>query len=290
MNQSIAILGTGALGTLMAWHWRHGNTFVCRRDNRPPMALRPDAAGSTLVTPLPLPQWSGEPLDWLVVCTKAADSVAALQEYSRWLPGVKRILLLQNGMGQQDEVAQWLHDNGLTPVLWAGTSTEGAYRDRDGSVVYAGRGQSFAGCWQATDDHTQLPPGVIADPQIRARLQAKLAVNAVINPLTARFLCRNGELLSNPGYHEQFLALAREVAALFDALGWHTGFDIVQQVQTVAAATAANQSSTLQDVLHKRQTELPYIMGYLLNAADNAGLSAPLTRDLYRDLNPQVNG
>ncbi|MEE3190911.1 MAG: ketopantoate reductase C-terminal domain-containing protein, partial [Pseudomonadota bacterium] len=79
-------------------------------------------------------------------------------------------------------------------------------------------------------------------------------------------------------------ALSIEVATLFKELNWKTGFDIQQQAAKVAEATAQNQSSTFQDVLHQRRTELPYICGYLLQHARQNGLNAPLTESLYQSI------
>ena len=280
----IALLGTGSLGTLMAWHWQHEQLWVIRRDYSRPLILQHDQRDT-----LTLPRWDGSDLDWLVLTTKAADALPALQTLAPRLAAVKRILLLQNGMGQQDQVGDWLQQTGLPCGLWAGTSTEGAFTDDEGIVHYAGQGQTWAGPWMSestgkadTDSDVRLPPGVQTDPDIRSRLRAKLAINACINPLTAIYRCRNGELLTNPQYHAHFQRLAAEVQQLTRELGWQLPFDVAQQAAQIAAATARNQSSTLQDILRHRPTELAYITEYLLKEAAAHGLSAPVSEDVRR--------
>ena len=277
----IALLGTGSLGTLMAWHWRHQSLSVIRRDYSRPLLLH-----HKVTDQLDLPAWQGTETDWLVVLTKAADTLNALQSLRPKLPAVKRLLLLQNGMGQQEDVARWLANENLSCELWVGTSTEGAFTDEQGVVHYAGRGQTWAGRWHIKDDQraaresAALPPGVLHDPDILQRLQAKLAINACINPLTALYRCRNGELLSNADYQRHFDALCAEVQMLTDTLGWQLPFSVQAQAAEIAAATADNRSSTLQDILRQKPTELPYISGYLLTLAQTAGVATPVSQNV----------
>lgn len=296
MSLSIGIVGTGALGTLMAWKWREHHLFIRQRT---PSPLR---IYTHQHHEFSLPEWTNQPLDWLVITTKAADTLTALKSLEENLTRTKRIMLLQNGMGQHDDVAVWLANHwkhieqpSPQPELWAATSTEGAYRHSDGHVVYAGQGQTFAGLWKRNDpiaptasstriNNIDLPLGVIYDPSVNTRLRAKLAINAIINPLTGYLLCANGELISNPEYFTQFESLAKEVSDLFHQLEWHVGFNIPEQALAVANATANNQSSTYQDVINHRPSELPYITGYLLQQAKQHGIKLPITQMLHQTL------
>jgi 2-dehydropantoate 2-reductase len=290
---SIGLLGTGAVGTLMASHWRQHRVFALPRDQASAVTLNlyiPNNEAGEQQLQWALPCWQGEALDWLVVTTKAADTLSALQPWLGRLPQVKNLLLLQNGMGQQQQCADWLTQQELPVRLWAGISTAGGYRrtanNAQGSeVVYAGAGQTIAGRWCGNDsEDTQLPPDIEAVSDIHNRMREKLAVNAVINPLTAILRCHNGELVSNPLYLPQLQALAAEVDNLYQQLHWPLSQDLTGRVEQVALATAANRSSTLQDILAGRTTELPYICGYLQQQAHNLGLSLPLTDRLMQQL------
>ena len=286
----IGLLGLGALGTLMAWHWRQLPLSALPRQPQPAVSLRLQAQDGAQHR-WQLPCWHGETLDWLVVTTKAAATLHALAAWRSDLPAVSRILLLQNGMGQQQACADWLQAENLRCELWAGVSTAGAYRrqteDNDLPLtVHAGSGTTLIGRWDNTDN--SAPPALPAEltfcAGIHQPMRAKLAVNAVINPLTGLLRCSNGELLTNPAYRQQMLALAAEIAGLYQALAWPLNVPLPQQVCTVAEATAANRSSTLQDILAGRPTELPYICGYLLHCAQQAGISLPLTAGIYHQL------
>ncbi len=285
----IVVAGVGALGTLMAWHCRFEALFTHNRQQQTEFSLQTSASASDTppkVDTFSAPLWRGEEADWLIVTTKAAATLEILSDLKDHLKNTSRILLLQNGMGQQEEASAWLKQNRISAELWVASSTEGAYKADNGTVIYAGKGQTVAGRWQLSGDigAAQLPPAMKLATDIKQVLHEKLAINAIINPLTAHYRCRNGELLTSSEKHSDFKALSSEVATLFNELNWITGFDIQQQAAKVAAATAQNQSSTFQDVLHQRRTELPYICGYLLQHARQNGLNAPLTESLYQSI------
>ena len=292
LSSTIGILGLGAIGTLMAWHWRDWLP-----DQRL-YALQPEAQhigrrfrlldGTTTVIDLPV--WPSRPhsapeLDWLVVTTKATHTLDALQKWSANLSRVKRILLLQNGMGQQQQLEHWLAQQQLSCDIWLGISTEGAFRPEPDHVVYAGAGSTWIGPADTQlAPPVSLPSGLQAVNEIHQRQREKLAINAVINPLTGQLRCRNGELVTNPEYLQQLIQLAAEVQSLYDHMGWTLATPLVERAQQVAEATAQNRSSTLQDILAGRPTELAYICGYLLNIADARHIPMPLTEALFQSL------
>ena len=126
--------------------------------------------------------------------------------------------------------------------------------------------------------------GITAAPcrDIRQRLWQKLAINAVINPLTASHRVRNGEL-AGPRFRPWIVALVAEIAQIMQAegvlppdAGWQAFVDAVIE------ATAANRSSMLQDVLAGRPTERDAILGPLIEAGRRHGLEVATIDALYR--------
>lgn len=286
---NIGILGLGSLGSLMAYHWREHSLFALPRHLKSSVHIK--VQNQSHLWQSELPCWQGESLDWLVVCTKAADTLSALQHWQYLLPRTQRILLLQNGLGQQQQIADWLQQQKLSNPLWAAMCTEGAYRDND-KVVYAGVGTTIIGLWPdsnrsgASSEHpapSALPTTEVS-ANIKQHLLNKLAVNAVINPLTAYHRCKNGELVNNPNFKQQLVTLSEEISGLYKALNWPLNSSLPELCQQVALATAENTSSTLQDVLAGRPTELPFISGYLLEQALAIAYDLPLTQKLYNAL------
>ena len=299
MTLSIGILGLGAIGTLMAWHWRDHDCMIISRDGKP-VFRRLVTANNT--DQLQLAHWQQQNLDWLVITTKAGDTLDAIAPLTEHLHHIKRIVLLQNGMGQHTAVADWLSTKSNPPELWLASSTEGAYRQNHNDVVYAGQGQTLIGRYQErlahdgldhdsqdrNDCDSYLPMHTVYAPDMLDRLRHKLAINAVINPLTALYRCRNGELVTNHDYRRRLQLLAAEIAGLYTFLNWSLPWNLITQAEQVATATAANQSSTLQDVLQQRPTELPYINGYLLAQAEQHGYALPHCAELMTQLSNQL--
>lgn len=310
MKPTIAIIGLGCLGTLVAYHLRQfqpqffprpsfqsgGKTRSTAQSAITRTVLTPDNKASVQAE-LTLAPVENQAIDWLIVCTKAADTEAVMQQVIAFSQPIKRLLLLQNGMGQQAMVTKIIashrHLSHLSECqLWAGISTEGAFKSGENKIVYAGKGEYIIGPWPtAEEEHNKnsssLPAPFQFDGQIIHRLRQKLAVNAVINPLTAHYRCLNGELISQPHYHQQTIALCQEVEQTFAKLQWSGAEDLTDRVISIAQSTALNRSSTLQDVERKLTTELNFISGYITSYAKQNDISTPLQSDLLKALADQ---
>ncbi|MBF8221125.1 ketopantoate reductase family protein [Halomonas sp. 328] len=274
------ILGPGALGRLLA----------LRLSPQEPVRLlgrRPLPARLGLTTPegetwhreitsapndAPLPT----AIRVLHLTTKAMAAEAALASVAPRLPPRTPLVLWQNGYDVQPR----LHASWTGPVLCASTS-EGAYVVEDG-VVHAGHGQTWLGSLDgrhielarelaAVLDRAGLPATAVSD--IRQRLWQKLAVNAAINPLVARFGIRNGQLRDRP-FRPMVTAMIEELAPILAAeeipapeSGW------AALVWGVIEGTANNRASMLQDISAGRPTERDAILGPLLAAARRHGLA-----------------
>ncbi|PVV62704.1 2-dehydropantoate 2-reductase, partial [Pseudomonas sp. HMWF011] len=144
------ILGAGSLGTL--WATRLARAGVPVRlilRNQARLASYRAGKGLTLVehgveqtypvigeTPD-----SSEPIRRLLVACKAYDAQSAIAQLQHRLAPDAELILLQNGLGSQDAVAaQWPSAR----CIFA-SSTEGAFRDGDWRVVFAGHGYTWLG-------------------------------------------------------------------------------------------------------------------------------------------------
>jgi 2-dehydropantoate 2-reductase len=216
--------------------------------------------------------------DLAVVTVKAFDTEAA----ARGLRGcsLDAALSLQNGMGNEETLAACLDG----PVL-AGTCTYGARLADPGVVECTGIGEVVLGPPGGGESEVAERVGTafatdldahVSDSMPR-RLWEKLAVNAGINPVTALARVRNGALVDGP-----LAELAREAAAETARVARKQGVALddetaVDAVTDVAAATADNTSSMLQDVQSGSRTEIDAISGYVAERADQP---VPVNRTL----------
>ncbi|WP_268797786.1 putative 2-dehydropantoate 2-reductase [Pseudomonas huanghezhanensis] len=222
---------------------------------------------------------SDEPIERLLVACKAYDAERAVRALTGRLAQGADVLLLQNGLGSQQAVADAVPHARCVCV----SSTEGAFRDEDWSVVFAGQGFNWLG-----DPYDPAPPDWLNDltasgiahqwtPDIFARLWRKLALNCSINPLTVLHECRNGELLDHA---QEVETLCAELAHLLTRCGQsEAASDLHAEVLRVIEATAANYSSMHQDVAQGRRTEISYLLGYACDVAARHHCPAPA---LYR--------
>lgn len=120
-------------------------------------------------------------------------------------------------------------------------------------------------------------------PDVAGLLWGKLVINAAINPLTALLGVPNGALLERPAARELLAAAAQESAAVAAAQGIRLPYpDPVAAAEGVAASTAANCSSMLQDVRRGAPTEIDAICGAIVQAGERAGLPTPVNRTLWQ--------
>lgn len=287
------ILGVGSLGTLWATRLAragHPVTLLLRSSQR--LTEYRAAGGLTLVEAghsqhIALPAQGlddPQPISRLLLACKAYDALPAIQALAPRLAAGAELILLQNGLGSQDAVAA---QSPQARCIRA-SSTEGAYRDGDFRVVFAGQGQT----WLGDPDNTTPPTwlGELASagiphqwtPTIQARLWRKLALNCAINPLTVLLDCRNGELVEHA---TDVVGLCAELDTLLRAQGYpEAAQGLHEEVLKVIQATAANYSSMHQDVAGGRRTEIAYLLGYACVAAQRLGLDVPRLSDLQQRL------
>jgi 2-dehydropantoate 2-reductase len=281
------ILGAGAIGCLFAQ--------ALQAHTRTTLVLRPGAThddcitvrGESAETVIPIPcSYSSErtEINQLLVTTKAYDVEDALHSVAHRLRAGSTIVLMVNGMGLAERVRARYAQH----TVFSATTTAGAHRLGHLHIRPAGRGETRVG------RQHQLQPApwfeawrealdpCVWDDDIDSALWHKLAVNTVINPVTALYRCNNGQLAEQPALQALVASLCREASQISYAAGYtRTAQTLLSQAQAVIRATASNRSSMLQDIEAGRPTEIDYITGYLLETGDRFGIVAPEHRALF---------
>ncbi len=276
------ILGAGSIGLLWAAKLSlvgYRVTLILRNQDKLEQLLREPTirrGGEHFPVNAELPG-SASIISNLLITTKAYDVESAFESVKiRFSPNTK-VLLLHNGLGPQQRLLE-LHPE---LELWAGSTTDGAYRMSDFHVVQAGEGEIWIGslsCSQQDSLYQYLKclPALHHQPLIIPRLWQKLAINCAINPLTAIYNCKNGEVLSNSECFRQMRLVCEEVEQVAMAQKiplFET--PLINKVIEVATVTATNYSSMQQDVVHQRQTEIEFINGFLCEQARQQGIATP---------------
>ncbi len=228
----------------------------------------------------------------LLLTTKSYDAKSALGSVLHRLAEGANVILMVNGMGVAERLLELLAQR-RDIKLFCATTTEGAYRRQRFTIEHAGRGRTLVGAFAS--DAGAAPPwvgqwrrgtlGVTWCDDIQHQLWQKMAINCAINPLTALYKCRNGELAQNNVYWQSVSRLCDEIAATGAAAGFDSDKDnLIATVKDVVTATADNVSSMLEDSRAGRRTEIEDITGYLVNRATELGVETPYNKALLDQL------
>lgn len=286
------ILGAGALGSVVAGLLRRQGEAVSlllserhRGHLHPCLDLVTLVGRHQLVDTRPLFAEQAGQISCLLVMTKAYQVVAALKGLHR-LPTNTPIILLHNGMGVAEQVQALYPHN---PLI-VGVCSHGAMKEGDWLVRHTGKGETWLGPVNpAAKAYADLARPLAAalghakwSEDILGLQYRKLAVNAVINPLTACHDIRNGQLLE-PRFAAVLEQLSEEVHQVMVQLGETESLDdFRRRLRKVIELTATNYSSMHQDLAQGRPTEIDYITGYVLKHAGH--LPVPVCRQLYNEV------
>ncbi|GAB7356855.1 hypothetical protein MBLNU459_g7726t1 [Dothideomycetes sp. NU459] len=264
---------------------------------------------------------SAEPIHGLIVTVKAPFTVSALSAVRHRILPTSTICFLQNGAGViQDVNAALFPDPETRPNYVQGIITHGVNSpdpSRPFFAVHAGHGTIALGILPRSESPTSpssAPPSSPADdmqkpvpfpPTARYMLRTltrtpalaavgmppadlhqqqleKLAINAVINPLTVVLDAPNGSILYNYAMTRTMRLLLAEISLVLRSLPELRGLPNVATrfsaarletlVVSVANTTRHNVSSMLADARAGRRTEIRWINGYIVRRGEELGL------------------
>lgn len=288
----ITVLGCGALGQLWlsALYQQGHDVQGWIRIPQPFCAVNvisPDGTAFNHNMPTNDPQHLAQS-ELLLVTLKAWQVSGAVSALMPMLNDNCTLLLLHNGMGTVDE----LPANRF--AILQGATTHAA-RHEGNAIMHVAAGTTHIGpvtprgaaLSSLADTLHDALPDVAWHDNIRPSLWNKLAVNCVINPLTALHECTNGDLI---GYPQQIEQICREVAQVMAIEGYEIHSEsLLSFVYQVIDTTAANHSSMLQDIQHQRHTEIDYITGYVLRRGRKHGLSLPVNTRIFEHIKRKEN-
>ena len=281
------ILGVGAIGSLWACYLhKAGHSVELLFRNREALERYRRCGGLTLITqgkteqlylPGSVVADHGTAAEFLMVTTKAHQTLDALDQSSARLDAHSRLLLLQNGMG----VAERILERFPTAPLFCGVTTDGAWCPEPFAVVHAGTGETAVGAFRNGADAQTVTAHL---PTRFLTIEACVDIEAV-NGLTVVYRCRNGALLEYSEAQARMVKLCEEIKEVGIALGYGDwAADLLGKTEAVIRATADNFNSMYQDIERHRRTEIDYLNGYLLQQAKRLGIPCPENQKLYEEV------
>jgi len=227
--------------------------------------------------------------DVIFLCVKSFQICSALTQFEKALNSNTSIILAHNGMGTLAELPEsFIKSHNIYALL----STHGCLRNSALNITHTGIGISDIGLVSgnvATMEQQTLAsllnkalPKVELHQNIIEKQWLKLAVNCVINPITALQDIDNGQI-NDDIFTSQIARVLTELVAVAKYENIHLDVALLTKtVKKVAAATAKNCSSMRCDLLANKQTEINYINGYIHKLGIKHGIDTPENTQLWQ--------
>lgn len=211
--------------------------------------------------------------DLVLVCVKSPDTERAARDLAPHLAPAATVLSLQNGIGNTEVLARILPNPVFPAVVYVAAAMLAP-----GHVAHNGRGELI------------LPPGaediaarlgaagirceVTADAPVA--LWSKLTLNCALNAVSALTRQPYGVLAGVEGIVPLLHALTDECRAVAAASGVTLPPDMVELVEGILRTMPAQLSSTAQDLMAGKPTEIGFLNAEIARRGEALGIPVPL--------------
>lgn len=285
----VAVLGAGAVGCFyggMLARAGHRVTLI----GRPAHVQAVEAHGLRMQTLLfdeqiPLAA-STEPsavsgADLVLIAVKSPDTEAAGAQLRAHLKPGALLLCLQNGVDNAERLRSVLPGVSIAAaVVYVATEMAGP-----GHLRHHGRGELVIAPAERSAATAQAftaagVPTEISD-NVRGALWAKLILNCAYNALSALGRLPYGELVQRPGVPAVMRDVVAECRAVANADGVTLPADVEGAVRRIAETMPTQFSSTAQDLLRGKPSEIDFLNGHVVRRGEALGVPTPANRVLW---------
>lgn len=217
----------------------------------------------------------------VLFCVKSTDTESAGAAMAPHLAPGALVLDLQNGVDNAPRLAAVLPGHAvLATVVYVATEMAGP-----GHVRHHGRGELvLEGGPRSADAAALLQAagiGAQVSDNVAGALWAKLILNCAFNAISAIARLPYGQLVQGQGMWPTLRAIVDECVAVAQADGVRLPGDPWQGIEAIVASMPGQYSSTAQDLMRGKPTEIDHINGYVLRRGDALGVPVPLNRLLH---------
>jgi len=291
----ICVIGCGAVGSLFAAHlakagevvvwaydvWREHTDAIRTNGLRLSGAADFTARLNATSDAKELPR-----CDYGIVATKAIHTKAAIAQTAPIFDANSAVCSVQNGVGNEEIIAEHVK------YVIRGTTFPAGHPIAPGHIGYDIQGDTWIGPFEPSATPmdkvkelaglmTRSGMNTLAMPDARGAQWTKLIFNAATNPVGALTLLDHGAATRFPPTNQLFNDLILEGEAVAKKLGIVLHGDPRQLVQKGASALGKHNASMLQDVLAKRQTEVDFMNGAIVQLGEKVGVPTPLNKAMW---------
>jgi len=228
----------------------------------------------------------------VLFCVKAPDTEEAARALAPHLAGGAVVVSLQNGVDNVERARSVADIDIIPAVVYVG-----AEMTAPGCVRHTARGDLIIGDLprrEPADDarrrgleslaalfaRAEVPCRVSDD--VEADLWMKLLINCAYNAISALSRSRYGRMASHLGVREVMRRVVDETVAVARAAGVRLAdIDHVAAAWKLADSMTDTISSTAQDILRGKRTEIDALNGYVARRGAELGVATPVNQTLH---------
>lgn len=215
----------------------------------------------------------------ILLVTKAHQSESAIRPILRLLCKETVILILQNGLGNEEVVKKIVNDR--SQVI-RGIVNSGAWEIEPGKIHLTIR-ETVIDAIEPADqimqlfNDSKLPTRVSTN--FKQELWQKVIFNCVVNPLTAILRVRNYQI-GSPELKKIRHEVIKESLKISAAEGVYLSDNITDKIDQ-AIQSYTNYSSMYQDIIKGNKTEINFLNGKIVELGKKYNIPTPYNEMLY---------
>ena len=224
--------------------------------------------------------------DYGIVATKAIHTKAAIAQVAHVFGENSAVCSVQNGVGNEELIAEHVR------FVIRGTTFTAGHPIAPGHIGFDIKGDTWIGPFEPTQTPmqkveelagmmTRSGMNTIAMKDARGAQWTKLIFNAATNPVGALTLLHHGAAARFGATGQLFNDLIEEGETVAKKIGIELHGDPRALVEKGADAPGKHRASMLQDVLAKRQTEVDFMNGAIVEWGKKMGVGTPLNQAMW---------
>ncbi len=296
-NQKIYVLGAGAVGCYfggMLARTHHDVTFIARPEraqalNTSGLEMDCKKFHETVRVKASSDLSTLKDADLVLLSVKSLDTERTLAEVKSVLPSKAVILSLQNGVANIDIASKIITNPVYAAVVYVAAGMIG-----QSTMKHHGRGELLVGSLgvaSPTDDQNLSEicklferagvPCSIA-PQIKRDMWLKFLVNCSFNAISGIGQISYGEMVKSPA----IVKLIEEITKEFLAIAALEDVNIMMAEalaanDSIARTMVTQVSSTAQDLVKGKMTEMDFLNGYIVELGKRYGVPTPYNESVH---------
>lgn len=222
----------------------------------------------------------------ILFCVKSTDTAETARELARIIAPGAIIVSMQNGVDNAEQIAAASGLQALPAAVYVAASVP-----QPGTVKHVGRGDLVLGPQNPQSEKVAavlIRAGVPCklSENLSSELWTKLVWNCALNAVSALGKATYGDIIASEDAKKVVENVVYEVLAVAKAVGISLPIFADPKIAIagafqIAAQMAATRSSTAQDMVRGKKTEIDSLNGFIVRKGAKLGVPTPINHTLF---------